>query len=67
MIKLKLKDKKNYYDIKIKGKNYNLIQYVSLLDIIIRNIRKDYNMNMKEILDVLVDYKKSTFEIMKGE
>ena len=47
MIKLKLKDKKNYYDIKIKGKNYNLIQYISLLDIIIRNIRKDYNMNMK--------------------
>ena len=67
MIKLKVKDKKNYYDIKIKGKNYNLIQYISLLDSIIRNIKKDYNMNMKEILDALVDYKKSTFEIMKGE
>lgn len=67
MIKLRVKDKKNYYDIKIKGKNYNLIQYISLLDSIIRNIKKDYNMNMKEILDVLVDYKKNTFEIMKGE
>lgn len=67
MIKLKVKDKKNYYDIKIKGKNYNLIQYISLLDSIIISIKKDYNMNMKEILDVLVDYKNNTFEIMKGE
>lgn len=62
MLNIKVKDKKDYYSISIKGKNYDIIEYMALLDGVIENIKKDYDLGIQEILYMLLDFKENTKE-----
>lgn len=62
MLKIKVKNRKKYYFIKIKGKNYDIIDYMALLDSVIKHIKKDYNLSMKQIFTMLIDFKENTKE-----
>lgn len=62
MLNIKVKEKKDYYSISIKGKNYDIIEYMALLDGVIENIKKDYDLGIQEILYMLLDFKENTKE-----
>ena len=58
MIKISVKEKEKYYDVRLKGKDYDIMQYIALLDILINNIKKSYKITLKEIFKLLYNYKK---------
>ena len=58
MIKISVKEKEKYYDVRLKGKDYDIMQYIALLDILINNIKKSYKITLKEIFKLLCNYKK---------
>lgn len=60
MLSLKVKEKKDYYIVGVKGKNCDVIQGIAVLDGLITYLKKEYNLSIKDILEMLKEFKEET-------
>lgn len=63
MIRIKIKNKPDYIENKIKCKNYSDLEVIVLLDTAINILRKEFNLSDDEIWKQLKDFKNN----YKGE
>ena len=58
MLKLKIKEKKYYFDVRCDFAN--ITELTAGLDTIIQAFKDNYDLSLKEILKLLVEFKKGT-------
>lgn len=63
MIKIKLKEKNDYVNVKQKYKNYTSLEGIILLDISISILKNDFKLSDNEIWDLLKDYRLNMKEV----
>lgn len=63
MLKIKIKDKPDYIESKIKSKSYNALECIVLLDMAIDMLENDFEMSDKEIYEFLKEYRKNKEEV----
>ena len=57
MIKIKVKDKNNYIENKVRCKNYNALEGIVLLDFAIDILRNDFELSDNNIWELLKEYR----------
>lgn len=62
MLNIKVKEKKDFYDVKIKGRSTDILQAFAMLDGIIGYIKREFDLSVKDIMTMLYDFKKMTKE-----
>lgn len=58
MLKLVVKEKKHYFDVRCDFTN--ITELIAGLDTIIQAFKDNYDLSLKEILELLVEFKKGT-------
>lgn len=64
MLKIIVKDKNDYIDVKVKGRNVTGAEYFAILDRVFDTLVGDCDLTTKEILEMLKDFKKC---VRKGD
>jgi ferric iron reductase protein FhuF len=62
MIRLKVKEKKDYVEYKIIGKDDTLLENLSIINNIINNLEQNYELTYDNILEYINWYRKSLKE-----
>lgn len=62
MLNIKVKEKKDFYDVSIKGRNTDILQAFAMLDGIIGYMKREFDLSVKDIMTMLYDFKKMTKE-----
>jgi hypothetical protein len=62
MLNIKVKEKKDFYDVNIKGRNTDILQAFAMLDGIIGYMKREFDLSVKDIMTMLYDFKKMTKE-----
>ena len=62
MLNIKVKEKKDFYDVKIKGRSTDILQAFAMLDGIIGYMKREFDLSVKDIMTMLYDFKKMTKE-----
>lgn len=62
MLNIKVKEKKDFYDVKIKGRSTDILQAFAVLDGIIGYMKREFDLSVKDIMTMLYDFKKMTKE-----
>lgn len=63
MLKVKIKDKRNYLESNIKGSRPTLLESIVLLDMAIDNLRNEFELNDEQIAKYLNKYRKNLKEV----
>lgn len=63
MLKIKVKDGKEYIYSKIKGKDHNILEGIVLLHISLSVLKDDYGLNMNQITELYKEYKDNLKEV----
>ena len=58
MLKIKMEDKEDYVDVISNTEDSTLFENLTLLHIALSNLKTNYNMDIKEVLDIYKLYKK---------
>ena len=64
MLKIIVKDKNDYIDVKVKGRNVTGIEYLTVLDKVFDTLVGDCELTTKEVLEMLKEFKKC---VRKGD
>ena len=67
MLKIVSAENKNNLNIKIKGDIDNSFELIAVLDVIIRELKEQYNLSIREILTKLIDFKYDSYCKVKKE
>lgn len=62
MLNIKVKEKKDFYDVSIKGRNTDILQAFAMLDGIIGYMKREFDLSVKDIMTMLYEFKKMTKE-----
>ena len=65
MLKIEMKDEKDYIDVTANIKDSTLIENLTLLHIALSKLKGDYNLSMQEISDMYKLYKKGYKDAVK--
>lgn len=63
MLKVKIKDGKEYVSSKIKGRDTTLLESIILLHIALTSLKDDYGLNMEQITEFYKQYKSNLKEV----
>lgn len=63
MLKVKIKDKRNYLESSFKGSCSTLLEGIVLLDMAIDNLRNEFELNDEQIAKYLNKYRKNLKEV----
>lgn len=63
MLKVKIKDKRNYLESNIKVSRQTLLESIVLLDMAINNLRNEFELNDEQIAKYLNKYRKNLKEV----
>ena len=63
MLKVKIKDKRNYLESNIKVSRPTLLESIVLLDMAINNLRNEFELDDEQIAKYLNKYKKNLKEV----
>lgn len=65
MLKIISVPNKDHLEIKIKGNITNNFELIGILDVIIKEIKEQYGLSIKEILTMLIDFKYDRYCIVE--
>ena len=60
MLRVKVKETKEYYNVKVVGKKYDLLQYVAIINTLLDNIKEDFGVDKVELFNLVNDFKNNT-------
>lgn len=63
MLKVKIKDGKEYVSSKIKGRDTTLLESIILLHMSLTSLKDDYGLNMEQITELYKQYKNNLKEV----